>query len=148
MPEFYPARQCGGLIYLNARPQATKRRPAKAYLDEAVLDQPEPGVELSYVRHDGVMPAVRAFASAFEQKFSVGSYLAHQGHKFVERFDANSYLYLTRVMDYFDPFADGPAARERLRSAPRRDSTVPPRDLAGRAHLLEQKPIGSRSVIW
>ena len=38
----------------------------------------------------------------FEKKFSVGSYLAHQGGKFVERFDANSYITLTTAMDMFD----------------------------------------------
>lgn len=37
--------------------------------------------------------------------FAVESYLDHQGQVFLERFDALSYLYLTRVMDYFDPFA-------------------------------------------
>ena len=37
--------------------------------------------------------------------FAVESYLDHQAEVFVERFDALSYLYLTRVMDYFDPFA-------------------------------------------
>jgi homoserine O-acetyltransferase/O-succinyltransferase len=38
----------------------------------------------------------------FEKKFSVGSYLAYQGHKFVERFDANSYVTLSMAMDMFD----------------------------------------------
>ncbi|WP_205471734.1 homoserine O-acetyltransferase [Nocardioides sp. SYSU D00038] len=38
--------------------------------------------------------------------FQVESYLDHQGRAFVERFDALSYLYLTRVMDYYDAFAD------------------------------------------
>jgi homoserine O-acetyltransferase len=37
--------------------------------------------------------------------FQVESYLDHQAEIFLARFDALSYLYLTRVMDYFDPFA-------------------------------------------
>ncbi len=48
-------------------------------------------------RHDP-----RKIVSDFEQKFSVGSYLAHQGQKFTDRFDANSYITLSTAMDLFD----------------------------------------------
>ena len=54
--------------------------------------------------------------TGFDVSFAVESYLRHQGDSFLDRFDALSYLYLTRVMDYFDPFAD-PAAVQRIAEA-------------------------------
>lgn len=44
----------------------------------------------------------RDLDTLFENRFSVGSYLAYQGHKFVERFDANSYVTLSMAMDLVD----------------------------------------------
>ncbi len=50
-------------------------------------------------------------AMGFGVDFQVESYLRHQGESFLDRFDALSYLYLSRVMDYFDPFADSASVR-------------------------------------
>ncbi len=41
-------------------------------------------------------------AFAFDDEFEVESYLRHRGRQFVDRFDANSYLYITKAMDVFD----------------------------------------------
>jgi homoserine O-acetyltransferase/O-succinyltransferase len=61
------------------------------YLSEAAL-QRKFGREL---QRDGL-------SWGFDADFQVESYLRHQGTTFVDRFDANSYLYITRAMDYFD----------------------------------------------
>jgi homoserine O-acetyltransferase len=61
------------------------------YLSEAAL-QRKFGREL---QRDGL-------SWGFDTDFQVESYLRHQGASFVDRFDANSYLYITRALDYFD----------------------------------------------
>ncbi len=46
------------------------------------------------------------FSFSFDREFQVENYLHHQGNRFVERFDPNSYLYITRAVDYFDLESD------------------------------------------
>jgi homoserine O-acetyltransferase len=64
--------------------------------------------EAMTLRFDADRLKPRDIRTEFETRFSVGSYLAHQGDKFVERFDANSYLTLSMAMDLFD-LGDTPA---------------------------------------
>jgi len=55
--------------------------------------------------------------SDFDVDFEVESYLRHQGDAFLDRFDANTYLYFSRMMDRFDPFADAEAFERMARLA-------------------------------
>jgi homoserine O-acetyltransferase len=77
------------------------------YLSEAAL-QRKFGREL---QRDGL-------SWGFDADFQVESYLRHQGAAFVDRFDANSYLYITRALDYFDLAAShGGSLAEAFRKA-------------------------------
>jgi homoserine O-acetyltransferase len=85
----------GDYLKLGVRPEkglAVARMAAHiTYLSEPAL-QRKFGREL---QRDGL-------SWGFDADFQVESYLRHQGSAFVDRFDANAYLYITRAMDYFD----------------------------------------------
>lgn len=110
--------------------QAIMRDPGFAegrYLDEDVdVEGPRSGLaiarmmaHITYLSEQGLAEKFgRRFQNeqslgGFGVDFAVESYLDHQGSVFLDRFDALSYLYLTRVMDYFDPF-DDPEAVKRI----------------------------------
>ena len=90
-----PEWKGGDYLRLAVRPEkglAVARMAAHiTYLSEAAL-QRKFGREL---QRDGL-------SWGFDADFQVESYLRHQGSSFVDRFDANAYLYITRAMDYFD----------------------------------------------
>lgn len=69
----------------------------------------EEGFEAKFGRN----PQRDEWHHGFGVDFAVEGYLEHQGEVFLGRFDALSYLYLTRVMDYFNPFAE-PDCLDRL----------------------------------
>lgn len=73
--------------------------------------------EDAFTEKFGREPQETEYRPGFGVDFAVESYLDHQGKVFLERFDALSYLYLTRVMDYFDPFA-APDAFDRIKESP------------------------------
>jgi homoserine O-acetyltransferase len=57
-------------------------------------------------------------AFEFVTEFEVESYLAYQGKRFTERFDANTYLYMTKSMDYFDLAEGSESLAEALEGTP------------------------------
>lgn len=73
--------------------------------------------EIGFQSKFGRKPQFEQARPGFGVDFAVESYLQHQGAAFLDRFNALSYLYLSRVMDYFDPFAR-PDATDRLRANP------------------------------
>ncbi|MDB5662501.1 MAG: homoserine O-acetyltransferase [Sphingomonas bacterium] len=92
----------GGYYYADADPPASGLAVARmaahiTYLSESGLTE-KFGRRLQ-ARPDNAS-GVKSFG--FDADFQVESYLRHQGISFVDRFDANSYLYITRAMDYFD----------------------------------------------
>ena len=77
--------------------------------------------EAMYLKFGRRLQGKSAPEFSFGIEFEVESYLAYQGKSFVERFDANAYLYITRAMDYYDAAqswggGDLTAACSRLRS--------------------------------
>ncbi|MGP5011149.1 homoserine O-acetyltransferase MetX [Psychrobacter glacincola] len=50
------------------------------------------------------------FMYGYDVEFQVESYLRYQGERFSENFDANTYLLMTKALDYFDPTRDYPSA--------------------------------------
>jgi len=106
-----PEWRAGDYAAYNVRPEkglAVARMAAHiTYLSEAAL-QRKFGRSL---QRDGL-------SWGFDADFQVESYLRHQGISFVDRFDANAYLYITRAMDYFDlPGRFGGVLAEGLRGA-------------------------------
>ncbi len=58
----------------------------------------------THLTHPALPPGVQPYKySTQEIEFQIESYLRHQGDKFAEYFDANTYLLITRALDYFDP---------------------------------------------
>ena len=57
------------------------------------------------------------FAFDFSAEFEVESYLRYRGSQFVDRFDANSYLYITKAMDYYDLMQGRPSLATALESS-------------------------------
>ncbi len=81
------------------------------YMSEAALKH----------KFDRELQARDEVSFGFDADFQVESYLRHQGASFVDRFDANSYLYITRAVDYFDLAADyGGALAQAFKDSPTR----------------------------
>jgi homoserine O-acetyltransferase len=90
----------GNYIELGKRPD---RGLAVARMAAHITYMSEPALHRKFGRN---LQNRDAITFGFDADFQVENYLRHQGIVFVERFDANSYLYITRACDYFDLAAE------------------------------------------
>lgn len=109
----------GDYLAQGVRPQkglAVARMAAHiTYLSEASLRR----------KFDRALQGRDNYSFGFDADFQVESYLRHQGQSFVDRFDANSYLYITRAIDYFDLAADfGGSLAQAFKDCPARFCVV------------------------
>jgi len=88
---------CGGDYY--ARDAVPKRGLAVARMAAHITYLSEEALQRKFGRS---LQDRSALTFSFNADFQIESYLRYQGSSFVDRFDANSYLYITRAMDYFD----------------------------------------------
>jgi homoserine O-acetyltransferase len=112
-----PRLSAQGLAFNAVGRQAIMKDPHFHDGDYYAIAQPNHGLavarmmaHITYLSEEGMHEKFgrrrrRQQRSGFGVEFEVESYLDHQGRSFVERFDANSYLYITRAMDYYDAAA-------------------------------------------
>jgi homoserine O-acetyltransferase len=94
-PDFY-----GGDFYAHATVPERGLRLARmvghiTYLSDDAMDEK--------FGRERIEPLADQAAYGFDEEFQIESYLKHQGKKFAGYFDANTYLLITRALDYFDP---------------------------------------------
>src|SRR3954470_11379844 len=92
---------CGGRYLAQGRKPS--RGLAVARMAAHITYLSEPALHRKFGRN---LQDRKAVTYGFDADFQVESYLRHQGITFVDRFDANSYLYITRACDYFDLAAE------------------------------------------
>jgi homoserine O-acetyltransferase len=95
-----PEWRSGNYLDVGSRPA---RGLAVARMAAHITYLSEPALQRKFGRN---LQNRQALAYGFDPEFQVENYLHHQGITFVERFDANSYLYITRACDYFDLAAE------------------------------------------
>jgi len=74
----------------------------KGIIDQSIVSHADKADESLRQKFGRRLQDRKDFSFNFDADFQVASYLKYQGKKFVDRFDANAFLYITKAADYFD----------------------------------------------